>query len=379
MFLDFYYYLRKRELPVSPQEWLMLLEALDKGMSSASFSKFYFLCRSLLVKHESKYDLFDQCFTEFFEGVDGSGINGDLSSELLDWLETPVTRNEFTKEQIEMIEERLKEQKERHDGGSKWVGTGGTSPFGHSGHHPQGIRVGGNSQNRSAMQIATARKFRNLRKDIVLDTRDMGLALKKLRKLAKVSNLEEVDIDETIEATAKNAGEISIKFARKKKNTTKLLLLMDVGGSMTYHTQTCERLFSAAHGISHFKEFKTYYFHNCPYDFLWEDLTLEQRVSTDEVLRNIDESWYLLVVGDAAMSPYEITAVGGCIDYYQRNKEPGYIWLQRIRKKMPKAAWLNPENPDWWEIPSNQLVRRIFPEMFPLTLQGLEDAVDTLV
>ncbi len=388
MFLDYFFYMRSRGLKVSLHEWMTLLEAIQKGFAGESLSKFYFLCRSLVVKNEQKFDLYDQCFAEFFKGIEAPA---DLSDDVLKWLENPVAPKKLSQEQMdmlkrfdleklkEMFEERLKEQHERHDGGGKWVGTGGTSPFGHSGYHPEGIRVGGESRNRSAVQIATARAFRNLRSDIVLDTRETSLALKKLRRLARVGIEEDVDIDETIKATAKNAGDIEIRYSKQRKNTVKLLLLMDVGGSMTYHTKLCEQLFSAAHGISHFKEFRHYYFHNCPYDHLWSDLDRQQKVLTVDVLRNLDESWYLLVVGDAAMSPYELTAKGGCIDYYEHNAEPGYVWLQRIKATIPNAAWLNPEQPNWWNIPSNQIVRKIFPDMFPMTMQGLEDAIDCLL
>ncbi|MFW7381430.1 MAG: vWA domain-containing protein [Oligoflexus sp.] len=388
MFLPFLFHLRARGLPVGTSEWLTLMEALERGHAGESMSRFYYLCRAICARNEADYDLFDQSFLEFFEGAN---FPADIKDEFLEWLENnpkmPRALSEEEKARLqamnldelrELFEKRLEEQKERHDGGNRWIGTGGTSPFGHSGYHPSGIRVGGQGLQQRAMQIAAQRKFRNFRKDLVIDIRQMGVALKKLRQWGNEGAASELDLEETIDATSRNAGEIEMVFRRPRRNAVKLLLLMDTGGSMTYHSEICDQLFSAAVKINHFKELHHYYFHNCPYEQLYSDMEMDEKIPTMEVLQQHDPSWFLLVVGDAAMSPYELTEVGGAIDYYHQNQEPGYVWLQRIKAKFPKCVWLNPEPPPYWEIPSNQIVRRIFPHMFPLTVDGLEAAIQCL-
>ena len=333
------------------------------------------------------YDLFDQCFLEHFNGVEAPQ---EVKDDFFEWLKDAKPPRQLTPEQKELLEalnlkevrdlfeERLKEQKERHDGGNKWVGTGGTSPFGHGGYNPAGIRVGGEGQHGLAMQIASKRKFRNFRKDLVLDTRQIGVALKKLRQWGREGTREELDIEATIDATGKNAGEIELIFKPERRNTVKLLLLMDVGGSMTYHSQVCELLFSAAYNAAHFKDVRYYYFHNCPYESLYSDIEMEEGKPTQDILRELDDSWFVFVIGDAAMSPYELTEVGGAIDYYHHNSEPGYVWIKRIKDHFPKSVWLNPEPPAYWRIPSNQIVRKVFPQMFPMTIEGIEDAIKEL-
>ncbi len=388
MFTGYFFHLRRRGLAVSVQEYMTLLEALQLGLAGESLHGFYFLARSLLVKNEAHFDLFDQCFAEHFKGVE---VAPGLKDELLKWLETaplprPLSEDELARlktldldELRRQFEERLAQQKERHDGGNKWVGTGGTSPFGNAGRHPSGVRVHGESLWKTAVQVASARRFRNLRDDVVIDTRQVSLALKKLRRLARDGAHEELDIEATIRATARNAGDIDLVMRRERRNSVKVLLLMDVGGSMTAHTRVSEQLFSAAHSLNHFKEFRHYFFHNCVYDFLYSDAQRLETVQTADVLKDLGDDWYLVVVGDAAMSPYELTAPGGCIDYFHHNEDPGLVWLDRLRQRVPRAVWLNPEPLPYWEIPSAQLVRRVFNDMFPLTIAGLDGAIARLL
>ncbi len=367
---------------------MALCEALGQGLALESLTQFYFLARSLLVKHEAKFDLFDQVFAEHFQGVEEKAAS--FKDALEQWLEEAKNFRKLDAEEIARLEkldlaelkkrfeERLDEQKERHDGGNRWIGTGGTSPFGHGGAHPSGMRVHGESGMRSALQVAAARRFRNLRGDAVLDTRDLGLALKKLRRLARDGAPGELDVEGTVRATAKNAGEIELVMQAERRNAVRLLLLMDVGGSMSSHSALCERLFTAAAKLSRFKEFKHYYFHNCMYETLFTDVSRMEGEPTLDVLQCLDDSWMLIVVGDAAMSPYELTAPGGSIDYFHHNEEPGLVWMARVRQKIPHSVWLNPEPEPYWQIPSTRLVRGVFPEMYPLSLEGLGHAVEQL-
>ncbi|MEO1272581.1 MAG: VWA domain-containing protein [Myxococcota bacterium] len=352
MFIEFFFYLRQRGIAVSITEWMTLMEALAAGLHHSSLLGFYHLCRALCVKRASQFDLYDQCFGVFFEGVEADEADVD---KVLEWLRDPVMPRALTPEEQAMLEalsldelrrqfeERLAEQNERHDRGNRWVGTGGTSPFGHSGQHPSGVRVGGTGGNSSALQVASQRRFRNLRSDVVLDVRQIGVALKQLRRLARDGRPDQLDLDATIDETARNAGDIELVFQPQRKNTVKLLLLMDVGGSMTPYTRLCERLFSAAHAATHFKAFKSYYFHNCPYDNLYTDMSRYKAESTAQVLRDLDRQWFCVIVGDAAMSPYELTAPGGAVDYFQNNPDPGITWLNRIHDRFPRSVWLNPE------------------------------------
>ncbi|WP_207912297.1 VWA domain-containing protein [Pseudobacteriovorax antillogorgiicola] len=324
---------------------------------------------------------------EFFHDVE---VTQSIKDDFYEWLKEAKPPRHLTEEQKAMMEalnlkevrdlfeQRLKEQQERHDGGNRWIGTGGASPFGHGGFNPAGIRVGGPGKHGMAMQIAARRQFKNFRKDLVLDTRQIGLALKKLRQWGREGSREELDIEATIDATGKNAGEIELIFKPERRNTVKLLLLMDVGGSMTYHSRVCELLFSAAFNSAHFKQFKHYYFHNCPYETLYSDIEMEEGSQTLDVLRELDDSWFVFVVGDAAMSPYELTEVGGAIDYYHQNTEPGILWVKRIKDHFPRSVWLNPEPRSYWQIPSNMIVRKVFPEMFPMTIEGIEEAIAEL-
>lgn len=388
MFLDFLFHLRHQGLAVGTTEWLCLCQALDRGHMQESMSKFYYIARSICCKTESDYDSYDVAFSSFFADVLPPP---DIRDEFAKWLEQakpprPLSEEEKQRLQAlsldelrETFEQRLKEQKERHDGGNKWIGTGGTSPFGHSGYHPSGLRVGGESSLRQAMQVAAQRRFRELRKDVILDTRQLGVALKKLREWGRGDRADELDLDASIDATARNAGDIEIVMQAPRRNAAKLLLLMDTGGSMSYYASLCERLFSAVIKINHFKEFRHLYFHNCPYEQLYRNSSLTDPVATLEVLREFDPSWNLVVVGDAAMSPYELTEIGGSVDYFHHNEEPGIVWLQRVRDRLPKSVWLNPEPTQFWQQrASNELIRRVFTDMFPLSIEGLEQAMGHL-
>lgn len=385
MFLAFYFQLRAHGLKVSPTEWLSLMEAVARGFDRANLQTFYGLARSLLVKREGHYDAFDRAFAAAFEGVDRAA---PITDELLAWLDQPIPMKDLSADEIaqlkamdletlrEQLLQRLKEQKERHDGGSHWVGTGGTSPFGQGGRNPQGVKVGdAGGGGRSAVALAGERRYQNLRSDRVLDTRSIGAALRKLRKLAREQGPEELDVDESIDRSAREA-EIELVFRPPKKNRVKLLLLFDVGGSMDPYAQLCERLFSAAHQASHFAAKKTYFFHNCVYDRLYTDMQRNIGVPTADVLKDIDATWTVVFVGDAWMSPHELHGDGNYFSY-GKSSTPGIEWLRRFATKAKAVAWLNPERPHIWGAPTVRDVRRVIP-MFELTLDGLDRAVDHL-
>lgn len=384
MFTDFFYHLRAVGLKVSLTEWLSLIDALVQGHARSDLAAFYALARSLLVKRETDFDLYDHAFAVFFKDVEA---HFDLDDELLAWLEQATLPDlPPGAEGLEALdldelrrqfEERLSEQSERHDGGSRWIGTGGTSPFGHGGSNPAGVRVGGTGGGRSAVQIAGQRRFRNLRSDRILDTRQIGVALRRLRRLERSGVPEELDLDETIDRSARNAGDIELVFAPERRNHVKLLLMMDVGGSMDPHARLCERLFSAAHRAHHFKRFEFRFFHNCVYKWIYSDISQWRGHPTADLLREVDDSWSVVFVGDAWMSPYELTRVGGAIDYSHRNTTSGLDWLSRIRDRCPKSVWLNPEPEQIWPATTIHMIRQIFP-MFHLTLDGLGEAIDVL-
>jgi uncharacterized protein with von Willebrand factor type A (vWA) domain len=385
MFVDFFYHLRDFGLKVSSTEWLALVQALCGGHARADLNTFYHLARCLLVKRESDYDSYDRAFASFFGGIEASA---DASEKLLEWLENPILPDISDEDREKMrvfdldelaarFRELLAEQKERHDGGNRWIGTGGTSPFGHGGEHPTGIRVGGSGGGRSAVQVAGSRRYRNLRSDRILDTRQIGVALRRLKRLDRDEGPEELHLDDTIDHSARNGGEIELVFGPPRRNRIKLMLLMDVGGSMDPHTHLCERLFSAAHAANHFKKFEHRFFHNCVYNQLYTDMHHLLGEPTDEVLKNLDHTWSTIFVGDAWMSPSELTDRGGALSYSHRNSIAGLTWLERIRQRVPNSIWLNPEPRVRWNAPSIRLIRRVFP-MFELTIDGLTEAVDVL-
>lgn len=385
MFLNLFHALRAHGIPVSTGEFLTLLQALKAGLAEANLETFYALSRALLVKRESDYDRFDAAFAEVFHDV---ASHFHLHDALQDWLSDPLAP-QFSDEDIALLEaldleelarqfeERLKEQTERHDGGNRWIGTGGTSPFGHSGAHPSGIRVGGQSGRRSAMQVAMDRRFRHLRHDVVLDTRHFAVALKRLRKLSDRTGRLELAVEPTIDRTAKDGGELNLVFQPEKANRLRLLLLVDTGGSMDPHAAVCEKLFSAAHASKNFKAFEMYAFHNCIYERLYRNIATGEARATEDVLRDLDDSWVTILVGDAWMHPFELSQVGGAIHWQHRNSHTGLEWLQRLRARCPRSVWLNPEPARIWEAPSARIIRTVFP-MFSLSVEGLTEAIDVL-
>lgn len=384
-FLPFLYTLRTYKIPVGTQEWLYLMDALSQNIADSSLTRFYHLSRSLLVKSEALYDAFDQAFVACFKGLEGE-LN--IKKEILDWLNKmvdPVARpamppiDPLTLEELrKKFLERLKEQMEEHHGGSHWIGTGGTSPFGHGGAHPSGIRIGGPGGGRSAIKIAEERRFENYRHDRILDTRQLKVALKRLRRLDQEGQPEELKIDKTIDKTCQNAGEIDLVFEAPKKNQTELLLLMDVGGSMDPYAQMVESLFSAAHASTHFKAFHHFYFHNCVYSKIYTDMNQRTWVPTDELFRKFRKTFHVVFVGDACMGPYELFSAGGIIDYFDQDQTRGVDWLTQIRQHFSQSVWLNPEPESGWLYHSTiQAIGKIF-KMYPLSIEGITCAVDQL-
>ncbi len=340
MFTDFFYILKKNKVPVSLTEWMTLMEALSRGCIN-NLDEFYFLAKAILIKSEAYFDHYDLAFQEFFTGVEGPA---EITQQVLDWLKDPLNRLALTREAeargmslddlLKELEKRLKEQTSQHDGGGYWIGRGGTSPFGHSGYHPAGIRIGGESMGRHAIKVAEERRFRNYRHDLTLDVRQMKIALKGLRQLTQSGPEDELDLDETIHTIARNAGEIELVWRRRRKNTVKVLLMMDVGGSMEPFALLCSQLFSAAHSSTHFRDFQYYYFHNCVYDSVYRDIERHEAVSTDHLLSILESDYKLLVVGDARMAPYELTERFGAISYWERNEIPGLV---RVSLSPPPA------------------------------------------
>lgn len=386
VFTDFYYTLKRRKVPVSITEWMTLMEALDKGYIS-TLDDFYFLARSILVKSEAHYDHYDVAFQEYFQGIEGPA---DISEQIKGWLKDPLAMKRlmeahpelFNKMEMEELlrelEKRLKEQKEQHDGGSKWVGRGGTSPFGHSGYHPAGIRIGGEGGGRHAVKIAAERRFRNYSSDLTLDVRQIKVALRRLRQLTRTGLEDELDLENTISATAKNVGDIQLVWRRARKNTVKLLLLMDVGGSMEPFALLCSQLFSAANSSTHFKEFQYYYFHNCIYDSVYKNMERYEAITTENLLRTLAPDYKVILVGDARMATWELTERYGAIDYSYRNDTPGIVWMKRIAEHFEHSVWLNPDEPSYWKHPTVQMISKFFP-MYPLTIDGIEQAVKKLI
>ncbi|MDO8786982.1 MAG: VWA domain-containing protein [Sulfuritalea sp.] len=382
MLIDFFLHLKAKKLPVSTREFLTLLEALKAHVAGNSIDDFYFLARTCLVKDETHYDKFDRAFGEYFKGVTQiPGLDADIPEEWLKMLMkkhlTPEEKAKLEKlgwdKLMEEFKKRLEEQKERHAGGSKWIGTGGSSPFGHGGYHPEGIRIGGESAgNRTAIKVWENREYRNLDDTVELGTRNIKIALRRLRRFAREGAEDELDLDSTIAGTARNAGWLDIKMRPERHNKVKVLLFLDIGGSMDDHIKVCEELFSAAK--SEFKHLEYFYFHNCIYDYVWKDNRRRhgERFPLWDVMHKYGEDYKVVVVGDATMSPYEVLQPGGSVEY--SNEEAGAVWLQRMLDTWPRAVWLNPEPERLWDYRhSIELIRTIFNNrMFPLTLAGLE-------
>jgi len=389
MFTKFFHELKAAGLPVSLREYLTLMEAMDADLANRDVEDFYYLSRSSLVKDERNLDKFDRVFAHVFKGVQSvaDGVNAEIPE---DWLKL-LTERYFTEEEkkeiealggwdklMETLKERLEEQKKRHQGGNKWIGTGGTSPFGSGGYNPEGIRIGneGKRQGR-AVKVWEKREYKNLDDSIELGTRNIKVALRKLRRFARQGAPDEFDLGGTIDATAR-AGYLDIKMRPERRNTIKVLLFFDVGGSMDPFVKMSEELFSAAR--TEFKHMEYFYFHNCLYDFVWRENKRRwtEKIPTWDVLHKYPHDYKVIFVGDASMSPYEVTVPGGSVEYF--NEEAGAIWMQRVTDIYESAVWLNPVKEVSWDYtPSTQLIRELMGDrMYPLTLSGIESAMAKL-
>ena len=391
MFLNLFYGLREQGVPVGIQEWMTLMTALDRGMHGSNLERFYNIARSCLVKSEAYFDAFDRVFAHLFHDVELDNL--DIQDELLKWLSDPKQFPELTEEQKAMLErldadelmrrfmETMAEQDERHDGGGRWVGTGGRSPYGHGGHHPTGIRVGGPGRSRMAMKVWEEREFRDYRTDHTLDVRQIKTALRRLRQLTRQGPATELDLDETIDETCRNAGEIDLVFRPERRNNVRLLLLMDVGGTMDPYYEPVSRLLTALHEDRALRAFKAYYFHNCIYELLGTTANLYRAdaVPTGDLLRRYDERWKVAIVGDAAMHPAELLAHRGNINPRREVATRGLDWLRMIDNHFERVVWINPDPESEWEHSDTcKIIKDLFP-MFRLSVQGVAEAVDALV
>jgi uncharacterized protein len=385
MFFNFLDELRTAGIAASMKEHLILLEALDKDVIERNPEEFYYLSRAIFVKDEGLLDRFDQVFAKVFKGIITQ--YGEQNAEIpADWLKA-VAEKFLTPEEMEAIKalgsweeimetlkKRLEEQQKKHEGGNKWVGTGGTSPYGNSGYNPEGVRIGGESKHGRALKVWDKREFKNLDSTKELGTRNIKIALRRLRKFAREGALDELDIDGTVRGTAKQ-GWLDIHMRAERRNAVKLLLFLDVGGSMDPHIKLCEELFSAA--TTEFKNLEFFYFHNCPYEGLWKDnkRRFSERTPTWDVLHKYGHDYKIIFVGDAAMSPYEISHPGGSVEHF--NEESGTVWMQRLTNTYPAAAWLNPVPKEHWGYSqSTKLIKDLMNDrMYPLTLAGLDDAM----
>ena len=390
MLSGFFVKLKDHKIPVSIKEWLTLLQAMRKGVISPSIDEFYYLSRTTLVKDEQNFDKFDRAFGEYFKGIESvAGVELDVP---LEWLLKQAELNLSPEEKamiealggweklMETLKKRLEEQKGRHQGGNKWIGTAGTSPFGAYGYNPEGVRIGQDgSRSRSAVKVWDAREYRNLDDSVELGTRNIKVALRRLRKFAREGAPEELDLDATIDKTARNAGYLDLSMRPERHNAVKVLMFLDIGGSMDDHVKLCEELFSAAK--TEFKHLEYFYFHNCLYDYVWKDNRRRhsERTRTFDIMHKYGHDYKLVFVGDATMSPYEILQPGGSIEY--SNDEAGAVWLKRMLEVYPKAVWLNPEAEEIW--PYRQSIGILSEimggRMYPTTISGLERAMRALV
>ncbi len=390
MLIPFFFMLREGGMKTSITELLTLLEAMKRGVAGHDVNDFYFLARATLVKDESDLDRFDRIFGVYFKGIEDS--LADLFESIPDdWLrhQAELMLSDEERAQIESmggfeelmkaLAERLKEQDERHEGGNKWIGTAGTSPFGAYGYNPEGIRIGqAGSRNRSAVKVWDKREYRNLDDSVELGTRNIKVALRRLRKFAREGAADQLDLEDTIDKTARNAGLLDIRMVPERHNAVKVLLCLDIGGSMDDHVRICEEMFSAAR--SEFKHLEYFYFHNFIYESMWKDNRRrhQQRISTLDITHKYASDYKLVFVGDATMSPYEIVYAGGSVEHW--NDEPGAVWIKRLLNTYPKAIWLNPEPRARWDYsPSVKLTRELMGDrMFPLTIAGLDDGIKAL-
>jgi len=391
MFIDFFFLLKNQGLPVSFREYLTLLEAMEKDICEKNIDSFYYLSRSILVKHEQHLDKYDQLFGHFFKGmefIEDEKIQGIPEDWLRKNFEKFLTDEEKAAIEamggIEKLMERfrqlMEEQKERHEGGNKWIGTGGTSPFGAYGFNPEGYRIGQDkSRNRRAVKVWDKREFADLDDSHELETRNIKQALRKLRNITREGNAEELDIDETIKKTSKNAGMLELAMTPSKANRVKVLILFDIGGSMDDHIEICNKLFSAAR--SEFSQMEFYYFHNCVYEFVWKNnkRRYAERISTYDLLNKYNSDYKLIFVGDASMSPYELVSVGGSVEHM--NQEPGLVWMERLKKQFPYMVWLNPMPEVYWNYTQSIQIVKQFTEnkMFPTTVDGIGNAMKMLL
>jgi uncharacterized protein len=390
MLVDFFYKLRTARLPVSLTEYLALLEAMKLGVASNSVDDFYFLSRAALVKDERHYDRFDQVFGAYFKGMEElfDEVVGEVPEE---WLrkqaELMLTEEEKAEIEamggweklMETLKERLEEQKDRHQGGNKWIGTAGKSPFGAYGYNPEGVRIGQHeSRHRRAVKVWDKREYKNLDDSVEIGTRNIKIALRKLRRFAREGAADELDLDDTIRSTARNAGLLDIKMVPERHNAVKVLLFLDIGGSMDDHIRVCQELFSAARG--EFKHMEYFYFHNCTYETMWKDNTRRhsEKIPTTEIMNTYGPEYKCVFVGDASMSPYEIAYPGGSVEHW--NEEAGAVWLSRMTANWPHAVWLNPKPRDHWKYTQSitMLEELVGERMFPMTLEGFDSAIKEL-
>ncbi len=390
MLLPFFTALRDARVPVSMKEWLHLMEAMDKDVAGRKVDDFYHLSRAVLVKDEKHYDRFDQVFGKVFAGIETVGAGDEPSLDVPeDWLKL-LNEKYLTDEEkaqiealggfdklMETLKQRLEEQQGRHEGGNKWIGTGGTSPFGHGGYNPEGVRVGGPGKQGRAVKVWEKREYRNLDDQVELGTRNIKVALRRLRRFARQGAPDELDMDATIDGTARQ-GWLDIHMRPERRNTIKVLLFLDIGGSMDAHVKMCEELFSAAK--TEFKHLEFFYFHNCLYEGVWKDNRRRhtEKIPTWEVLNKYPGDWRAIFVGDATMSPYEVTMPGGSVEHW--NEEAGAVWMKRATQQWDKVAWLNPSPERYWSYSASVgMVRELVDErMYPLTLEGLEKAMRAL-
>ena len=390
MFLKLFGSIRNNGVPVTLREYLDLLEGLSKGLcDSNKIEDFYNFSKLCLVKDEKNYDKFDKAFNSFYEEnkniinqvekkIPESWVLNELKKIFSNKEKDKVSNDKDWKDILKEFEKRLKEQKKRHQGGNKWIGTGGTSMFGNSGYNPKGIRVGGKSTNRSAVKVWEKRIYQNLDDQVTINTRNIKMALRRLRKLTREGLQDEFDLDNTITATAKNAGLLDVKYRSEKKNSVRVLLLIDIGGSMDDHAKTCEQVFSAAK--SEFKSLDYFYFHNCVYENIWKNNNRRhsEYLETENLLRIYSKNTKLILIGDALMSPYEITYPGGSVEHW--NEKPGVFYINKLVNYFDKVIWLNPEQKQNWQYSQSTMILRdlVKKNMFQMNLKGIESAMKNL-
>lgn len=389
MLVHFLQHLKNAQVKVSITEWLDLIALLSKNLTAPTLDDFYLLSRMALVKDESQYDRFDVAFDDFFQGIRAlpdpfedvlpeDWLNNPAWSQLTDAEKAQIEALGGLEKLMETLQERLKQQNERHEGGKKWIGTGGTSPFGHGGYNPEGIRIGGQGHEKKAVKVWEKRQYENLDGNAELGTRNIKIALRALRRFARTGSVEELDLDDTIASTARNAGLLDVKMRPERHNAVKVLLFLDVGGSMDYHVKKSEELFSACK--SEFKHLEYFYFHNFTYNALWQDNAMqrEQVTSVYDILNTYSKDYKVVFVGDAAMSPYEILSPFGSIDFV--NEQPGSYWFAKIKNHFDKVVWLNPTPQEQWKwVQSIGIVQQLIDQqMFPLTSSGIQQAVRAL-